>query len=83
MVRHEQSGISLPGEDTHDVSVDITVRAQVNEDVADKVLIHAKDQIVRAMQAFEEGEHPNNCEGTMMHVSWDRVLEDAEDGDAE
>jgi hypothetical protein len=82
MVRHSHPDISLPGEDTHDVRVELTISSADNEDIADKVMIHAKDEIVRAMQAFEEGEHPNNCDGTGIHVAWYRVLEDVEDGDA-
>lgn len=57
-----------------DVEIDLTVRG--DEDKAEKVKMHAHDEIVRALQAFETGEHPRDCEGFIMSVAWDRVLGD-------
>lgn len=81
MVRLDHRGISLPDDDAHDVTGDITVEG-TDEGKADKVLIHAKDEIVRAMQALEEGKHPEECDGTGVSINWDGVLEDLDEQEA-
>ena len=75
MVRHDQRGISLPDDDAPDVTMDIAVYGDDVEAV-EKTLMHAKDQGIRAMQALNTGEHPDDCDGGPMRVAWDRVLDD-------
>lgn len=75
MVTHTQRGISLPGDDTHDCEANITVQCE-NEAIADKVLMHTKDELIRAMQACEELQHPDECDGGMMSINWEKVIEE-------
>lgn len=72
MSKFETSGMTTP-DDAPDVTVDITVEG--DEDAAQTVLLHSKDQIVRAMQAVSEGKPPEDCDGAMVSVDWERKLE--------
>lgn len=65
--------------DDTDITVDIHVDGDP-EAIAEKVLMHAHDEAVRALQAFEKGQHPNECEGVGFSVAWDRVLDEGADG---
>jgi len=58
-----------------DVYVDITVDG-APEAVVEKVAMHARNEAVRAMQAFAEGKPPAECKGTGVSIAWDRVLAD-------
>lgn len=80
MVRHLHRGIGLPGDEAPDVTVDLVVEGE-DEDVADKVLLHAKDAAVRALQAYHEGQHPEDCDGIPLTVDWDAVVEQMEGND--
>lgn len=58
-----------------DVYVDLTVEG-APEDVVEKVAIHARNEAVKALQAFDTGKPPEECEGTGVGIAWERVLED-------
>jgi hypothetical protein len=57
-----------------DVEVDLTVRG--DEGKAEKVLIHARGEAVRAMRALRDGEHPDDVDDHLVTVAWDRVVGD-------
>ena len=69
----------LQGGDCHDTTVRIVVEGE-NQSIVDKVTMHTQDQAVRAMQAFDEEQHPDECEGSYASVAWDRVFETDEEG---
>lgn len=64
---------------SEDVGVEIDITVRGDEDKAEKVKMHAHDEIVRALQAFETGENPRDCDGFIMSVAWDRVLGDTDE----
>jgi len=61
-----------------DVELDITVRG--DEKDAEKVLIHARAEAVRAMRALRDDEHPDDVDDHPATVAWNRVVGD-NDGD--
>lgn len=73
MTRVAYDDVTLPEADTAKVSIDVE---GADEDVVEKVAMHARDEAVRALQAFEEGKHPSECEG-VPHVSlkWYHILD--------
>jgi hypothetical protein len=69
MARYKSSGIEVG-------DVQATIEVEGPEDDAEKVKMHAHDELVKAMQAVDEQEHPDDCDGLMFGVNWDKVLED-------
>lgn len=64
----------------YDVYADLEVEG-TREKIVETVAMHARDEAIRAMQAFEEGKPPYECEGSGISINWDKVLEDYEGGD--
>lgn len=55
-----------------DVEMTVTTRGPENE--AEKVHMHTIDEAAKAMQAFDEGKHPDKCDGQMFSVAWNEVF---------
>ena len=73
------------GRERDPVSVDITTESEENEDKAEKVHMHAKDEAVKAIQAFVVGsENTEEQDGLPISVLWEQVAskEPKEDDDA-
>lgn len=66
-------GVSLP-ESEHGVEVDITVTGD-DQAVVEAVAMHARDEIVRAMQAMEYGVVPEETDGSGISVNWPKKLD--------
>lgn len=71
MTRHESRGMTV---DDVDVTVDITVEGE--EKPGERVMIDLKDRAARVLQALESGEHPDECDGWMISIDWDAILDD-------
>jgi len=69
MTQYETSGIS-------NGDVEVTIKTEGPENQAEKVHMHGHEAIVRALQAFDEQKHPDECDGLPFSVAWDRVLEE-------
>ena len=67
-------GISIEGVD---VEASMTVEGKP-ERAVELAYIHAKDEFVRALQAFETGAMPADCEGTDTSVNWVQFVENEE-----
>lgn len=72
MTKVSHGSISAGG---HDVYVDIEVEGS-REKIVEMVAMHAKDEAVRAMQAFDTGKPPEDCDGSGVSIRWETVLED-------
>lgn len=74
MVRTQETGISIP--DVEDgVEVSFTVEGD-DEGAVNRAAIDLKARVVRVLQALDDPEqpnHPEECEGYLMAVDWDRV----------
>jgi len=68
MAKYKASGIKVG-------NVEASLTVEGPEDEAEKVKIHAHDELVKAMQAFEESKHPDECDGLPFGVAWERVIE--------
>jgi len=75
MTEHKVTGL---GRETDPVSVDIEVEGE-HEDMVEKVFMHAKDEAVRAIQAYQNGELPEDCEGLGYSVKWESVTGDTDE----
>lgn len=85
MVRNRYGGVSLPESDYDpDFDVEFAVTAEGDdEEVVEKVALAAREAGVRALQAFDEGKHPDECDGVPVSIDWEAKLADDEDGDTE
>jgi len=74
-------GISAEG---LDIDVELKVTGETEFSSVERVAIHGRDQIVRALQAERDDSRPEYCEGTGVEVDWDDVLNGdvPKDGDA-
>jgi hypothetical protein len=68
MAKYKTEGVNVGS-----VTASLTVKGP--EDEAEKVKMHAHDELVKAMQAFDEGKHPDECDGLPFSVAWERVIE--------
>jgi hypothetical protein len=75
--RTEMNGLHLPDSDLG-IEVDVAISGD-DEDNVEAVAMHAKDQIVRVMQAIEAGEVPEDMAGTGIDFDWDTILEDSDE----
>lgn len=66
------NGLHLPDSDLS-VEVDVEVSGD-DEDNVEAVAMHAKDQIVRAMQAIDESGDPAEMEGIGIEMDWETIL---------
>jgi hypothetical protein len=57
------------------VEVDVSVTGD-DEDNVEAVAMYAKDQVVRAMQAVDQGKPPGETEGIGVEFDWDKILEE-------
>jgi len=73
--RFESSGISVDGSA---IKVSITTHGAPQKD-AECVHMHAKNQIVRGLQAVAEGQPPEECEGPGFAVDWEHFFEEGSD----
>jgi len=46
-----------------------------DEEVVEKVAMAAREGGVRALQAFDTGKHPEECDGVPVLIDWESVLE--------
>lgn len=79
MTRIQESGISIPGVEDG-VEVSFTVEGD-DEDAVNKAALDLKGRTVRVLQALDDPDqpnHPDECEGYLMAVDWDRVAADGE-----
>lgn len=51
--------------------IDVSVTTNGPEDDAEKVHMHVMDEAAKAMQAVDEGTHPDKCEGQIFTVQWE------------
>jgi len=72
MAKYKTTGIEVG-------SVTATLTVEGPEDDAEKVKMHAHDELVKAMQAVVEEQHPDECDGLPFSVNWERVFEETED----
>lgn len=73
MVRIQETGISTPGV-VDGLEVSFTVEGD-DEGAANKLTVDLKDRVVRVLRALEDSEqpdHPDECEGYLMAVDWER-----------
>ena len=56
--------------------VEVTVKTEGPEDEGEKVHMHVIDEAAKAMQAFDEEKHPDECDGQMFSVDWGSVFSD-------
>ena len=78
----QQQRVSLDGISVEDLDIDVDVKVAGGAEFSsiDRVAIHARDQIVRALQAERDNTRPEYCEGSGVSVDWDAVLETEDDG---
>lgn len=55
--------------------VEVTVKTNGPEDEAERVHMHVIDEAAKAMQAMDQEQHPDECDGQMFTVNWDEVLD--------
>ena len=72
-------GISVEGQE---IEVELCVSGNTDFESIERVAIHARDQVVRAMEAERDHSRPEYCEGTGVTVDWDALIESVQDGDA-
>lgn len=72
MTRVSFEDVTLPDTDTAKVSIDVE---GTDEDVVEKVAMHAREEAVKALQAFDTGKHPSECDGTPVGIRWYDVLD--------
>jgi len=65
-------GLSAPDSD-----VEVDLRVNGPQDEVDDVQLHAKDQIVRAMQAHVTEQPPADCKGIGVSIDWERKFADS------
>jgi hypothetical protein len=73
MTRNRYGGIGLPDAD-FDVELAVEVEGD-DEEVVEKVAMAAREGGVRALQAFDTGKHPEECDGVPVSIDWESVLE--------
>lgn len=71
MVALSNDGISIEG--GPDVTFSLRTEGEPERQIQ-LIHLHAHDAAVRAMQAFREGKHPDDCRGIGSTVNWDTVL---------
>lgn len=71
IARFENTGISVEG---CDIEVDLTVNGPEKD--AERVTMHAVDQIVRCLQAVSEDQPPSECEGAGYSIDWEGIFEE-------
>jgi hypothetical protein len=74
MARIRFGGIGLPDADDFDVEFAVTVEGD-DEDVVEAVAMAARERGVQALQAFDTGTHPDECDGVPVAIDWDDALE--------
>ena len=73
MPRNRYGGIGLPD---GDADVTFAVEAEGDdEEVVEAVAMAAREAGVRALQAFDTGKHPEECDGVPVSIDWESVLE--------
>lgn len=65
------NGISAPDSD-----VVVSVTTEGPQDDAEAVHTHAKDQIVRAIQAVRDEQPPEECDGAGVDIQWEKIFSD-------
>jgi len=55
--------------------IEMTVETDGPEDMAEMVHMHVMDEAAKAMQAVENDEHPDECDGQMFSVNWDDIID--------
>lgn len=75
MPEYSTEGMATPEESNYNLSVDLSVAGD-DEDAVSKVHMHAKDQIIRALRAFDEKKPPEDCEGHYVTPDWEATFED-------
>jgi len=68
---------SIEGVSAEDCDVELDVFVRGEEDMAEKVLIHARAEGVRAMRALRDDRHPDEVRSLPVEVAWDRVVGDS------
>lgn len=56
-----------------DAEIEITIKAAGPEDDTQPVMAHLHDQVIRVLQAVENQEPPEECEG-MYDIDWDTIF---------
>lgn len=81
---HEPGTASFESESisVEDSDIELTLKTEGPEADAEVVHVHTVDQIVRALQALRDEQHPDECDGADIGVVWDDILDD-EDGGSE
>jgi len=75
MPRVSTEGIGLEDEDAAGITMSIRVQGD-DERAIERVYHHAKDAGIRAMQALNEGKHPDDVEGAPIGINWESILEE-------
>lgn len=70
-------GLSVEG---LDIEAELSVSGDTDFERVERVAIHAREQLVRAMQAERDHSHPADCEGTAASVDWDAVVASGPEG---
>jgi len=65
-------GLSVAG---LDIEAELSVSGDTDFERVERVAVHAREQLVRAMQAARDHSRPEYCEGTAASVDWDAVLD--------
>jgi hypothetical protein len=84
MPRNRYGGVGIPESEDPPFDVELAVEADGDdEEVVEKVAMAAREAGVRALQAFAENTHPDECDGVPVSVNWDSVLESYHDDEAD
>ena len=70
-------GLSVEG---LDIEAELSVSGDTAFKHVERVAVHAREQLVRSMQAERDHSHPEDCEGTAASVDWDAVLDTDTEG---
>lgn len=76
MPRVRFGGVGVPEDKDPDFDVTFAVEAEGDdEDVVEAVAMAAREGGVRALQAFDEGKPPDECDGVPVSFDWESKLE--------
>jgi hypothetical protein len=73
MPRNRYGGVTID-DDEFDVELAVEVEGD-DEEVVEKVAMAAREGGVRALQAFDTGAHPDECDGVPVSIAWEDILE--------
>lgn len=76
MTTFETTKISVNG-----VEVEVDLRVSGEEKQAESVMMHAHDEIVRALQAVRDKTEPSECDGLGIRTDWERRFEIHQEAD--